>query len=269
MNSISKLIQANWHSRSLIKQLIMREVAARYKGSILGMFWSFFVPLSLLAVYTLVFMGIFGAKWPGMEDKGGLEFALQIFTGLSVFNIFGEMIQRAPNLLSENPNLIKKVVFPSETLVSVAIGSTMVGYVINLGILLVALTFAGMPPSLQILMLPVFLAPLVLLVIGISLLLSSLGLFIKDLRLVIGSLITLLLFVSPVFFAIESVKEPWRTWLSLNPLATIISNIRNLIFFPQQLDWLGCSQSYLIALLMLMVGASVFQRLKPGFADVV
>jgi len=269
MHSLRRFIANNWASRSLIKQLIVREVETRYRGSFFGVFWSVLLPLSLLAVYTLVFMGIFGAKWPRMTEQGGFEFAIQIFVGLSIFNVFGETVQRAPGLLTENPNLIKKVVFPVETLVTVTMGNSLIHYLIQVIILFVALTAMDLSPGFTFLFIPVFVLPLCLLAIGLGLMFSSLGVYIKDLRLIIGSLLTLLLFISPVFFALQTVKEPLRTWLNLNPLAMVITNVRSAVFFPQEINWYECGATYGIAFFALILGTSTFYRLKPGFADLV
>ena len=102
--------------RGLIFQFARREVLGRYRGSLLGLGWSFFTPLLMLGVYTFVFVGVFKARWPGAEQAGGLEFAMQIFAGLMVFNLFAEVAGRAPRLVLDQPNLVKKVVFPLDLL---------------------------------------------------------------------------------------------------------------------------------------------------------
>jgi lipopolysaccharide transport system permease protein len=269
MQSLKNFLIINWSSRSLIKQLVIREIATRYRGSVFGIAWSLLLPLSLLSVYTFVFMGVFGAKWPQMKDKGGFEFAIQIFVGLSIFNIFGEMVQRSPSLLSENPNLIKKVVFPVETLITVVMGNSLFHYGIQLIILLIAVLLMDFSLYLSFILIPIFIIPLCLFTSGLGLIFSSIGIYIKDLRLLVGSLLTLLLFISPVFFAIQTVKDPLRQWLTLNPLAMIITNVRSAIFFPQELNWHDCVATYVIGLTTLIVGTWIFYRLKPGFADVV
>lgn len=269
MQSLVKFIITNWQSRSLIKQLVIREIETRYRGSAFGLIWSLLLPLSLLAVYTLVFMGIFGAKWPQMKDQGGFEFAIQIFIGLSVFNIFGEIVQRSPSLLSENPNLIKKVVFPVETLITIAMGNALVHYAIQLIILMIAVVIMDSALNLTFFLIPVLILPLCLFASGLGLMFSSIGVYLKDLRLVIGSLLTLLLFISPVFFAIQNLKDPLRHWLMLNPLAMVITNVRSAIFFPQELNWSDCLLSYGLGVFVLFLGTWIFYRLKPGFADVV
>ena len=110
-----------YHNRSLLWQFARRDVLGRYRGSLLGLAWSFLTPLLMLGVYTFVFVGVFRQSWPGAAQGGGLEFALQVFAGLLVFNLFAEVAGKAPNLIVDQPNLVKKVIFPVELLAWVTV----------------------------------------------------------------------------------------------------------------------------------------------------
>ena len=160
--------------RHLIFTLVRREVAARYRGAMLGNLWALFTPLFMLAVYTFIFSVVFKARWSGGSDSRS-EFALVLFAGLMVFNLFAECFNRAPRLILDNVNYVKKVVFPLEILPWVALGSALV----NLGIsLLVWLAFYGVAfgvPPVTVLLFPLMILPLLLLVLGLSWALAALG----------------------------------------------------------------------------------------------
>lgn len=249
--------------------MAVREVESKYKGSIFGLVWSILTPLSMLAVYTLVFMGIFGARWPGIEQQGGFAFAIQVFAGLTIFNIFAEVLQRSPGLLSENPNLIKKVVFPVETLVTISMLASLFNFGIQFILLVIAMAIADQYLTANALYIPLVMLPLLILSLGLALILASIGIFIKDLRLIMGSIVSLLLFVSPVFFPIEMVKQPLAQFLMLNPIATVITNFRGVLFANYSVDWLVWSITLLISLAALICGTWLFYRLRPGFSDVI
>jgi len=163
-----------WRNRELISSLTQREVIGRYRGSTLGILWSFFNPVLMLAVYTFVFSVVFKARWnAGSESR--TEFALVLFAGLMVFNLFSECVTRAPSLILSNANYVKKVVFPLEILPWVSLGSALFHTLISLGVwLLFYAVFFGIPPVTAWL-LPVVVIPLIAFTMGISWFLASLG----------------------------------------------------------------------------------------------
>jgi lipopolysaccharide transport system permease protein len=254
--------------RTLIFRLVRREIEGRYRGSYLGILWALLVPLLLLAVYTFVFSVIFQARWDAtLSDKR--YFALILFTGLVLFNIFSECVGRAPGLMLANPSYIKKVVFPLEVLPWVALLSSLVNaalsfLVLSAGYLLVI----GIPPW-TVLCFPLVLIPLCLFTLGLSLLLSSLGVFIRDLQQFIGIAIMVLLFLSPIFYPLSAIPESVRPFIELNPLGLAIEHGRGLLFFgtlPDPIVWAAyTSGAWLIA----WVGHEWFTRTKRAFADVV
>ena len=156
-----------WRNRSLIKTSIKREVLGRYRGSFLGILWSFFNPLFMLVVYTFVFSIIFKARWNvGSESK--TEFALALFAGMIVFNLFAECIGRAPGLIVGNQNYVKKVVYPLEILPWVGLGAALFHCAISLGVWLIAyLIFFGVPHA-TLLYFPLVLLPFGLFIMGLS-----------------------------------------------------------------------------------------------------
>ena len=193
-----------WRHRDLIKASAKREVLGRYRGSFLGVLWSFFNPLFMLAVYTFVFSVVFQARWGGGSGSK-TEFALVLFAGLLVFNLFAECINRAPGLILSNTNYVKKVVFPLEILPFVALLSALFHTLISLGVWLIAYTLFFGIPHLTVFYLPLVLLPFCLFLMGLSWALASLGVFLRDVSQFIGLLTTALMFLSPIFYPAKSI----------------------------------------------------------------
>jgi lipopolysaccharide transport system permease protein len=256
-----------WRNRNLISAATKREVMGRYRGSFLGILWSFFNPLLMLAVYTFVFSVVFKARWGGSESK--TEFALVLFAGMIVFNLFSECINRAPNLILGNPNYVKKVVFPLEILPWIGLGAALFHFVISLGVWLFAyLIFYGVP-HLSVLYLPLVLVPFILFIMGVSWALASLGVYLRDVGQFIGILTTVLMFLSPIFYPVSALPEAYRGLIYMNPLTPVIEQARAVLFFGMSPDFamLGI---YLVATsLIAWLGFFWFQKTRKGFADVI
>jgi len=256
-----------WRNRSLVKASIKREVLGRYRGSFMGILWSFFNPLFMLAVYTFVFSVIFKARWnPGSESK--TEFALVLFAGMIVFNLFSECINRAPGLILGNQNYVKKVVFPLEILPWVGLGAALFHGAISLGVWLIAyLIFFGVPHA-TLVYFPLVLLPFGLFIMGLSWALASLGVYLRDVGQFIGIVTTVLMFLSPLFFPASALPEEYRFLLYLNPLTPAIEQTRDVLFWGKAPDFpmLGI---YLVATsLIAWLGFAWFQKTRKGFADV-
>lgn len=257
-----------WRHRGLVTRLARREIEARYRGSLLGLAWSVATPLLMLAVYTFVFSVVFKARWgTGSERKG--EFALILFSGLVTFGLFSECINRAPGMILESTSYVKKVVFPLETLAWVALLGALFNTAIGVLILLAGHLLLGVPPPLTSLLLPVLLVPLCLLVLGVTWFLSSVGVFLRDIRLIVPILTTVLLFVSPIFFPASAVPEPYRSILSLNPLAPTVESVRAALFFGRGPDWGSWTLSLGLSIAVCWLGFTWFANTRKGFADVV
>ena len=234
----------------------------------LGVAWAFITPLLMLGVYSLVFVGVFHARWPGAESGGGAGFALRLFAGLMVFNLFAEVVGRAASIIVEQPNLVKKVVFPLELLSFVVLGSALFHFFLSAGILLLGnlLVHHSVPPT--ILLLPVIILPLLPLLLGLSWLLAALGVYVRDIAPIVGLTVSLLLFLSPVFYSIQTLSPTWQFWMQLNPLTAVIENLRTAVFFGQMPNWSPWGVSLLIGCVVAGLGAWVFSILRDGFADV-
>ncbi len=256
-----------WSHRHLIGQLTKREVISRYRGSIFGLLWSLFNPILMLAVYTLVFGGVFGARWAG-EPNGIGDFAVILFCGLIVYGIFSEAVNRAPGLIIGNVNYVKKVVFPLESLAWVALGSTLFHAAASLAVLIAfTLTVRGALPWTAV-FLPCVLAPLLLLTIGCCWFLAALGVFVRDVGQVVGVATTIMLFLSPVFYAPAALPAHLRPYLLLNPLTLIVEQARAVLLRGQTPDWLSLSVYAAVSLLIAWLGLLWFEHTRDGFADV-
>lgn len=241
----------------------------RYRGTSFGLLWSLLHPLVMLAVYVFVFKVVFEAKWPGLgSDTDGLGFALALFVGVIVHGILAEAVTKAPTLILANQNLVKKVVFPLDTLVWALMGSALFHASLCLLILFAAhLSSTGMVP-MQILWFPVILLPLSMLSLGVAWLLASLGVFLRDVQQVAGVLATVLMFLAPVFYPLSALPEAYRQWLFLNPVTYPTEALRAALFLGQAPQASALLLYSCIALAVMLAGYAVFQRTRRGFADV-
>lgn len=254
-------------NHSLIASLVRREVVGRYKGSALGLLWSFFNPVLMLAVYTFVFSVVFKARWVGGSDSK-TEFALVLFAGLIAFNLFSECINRAPNLILSNVNYVKKVIFPLEILPVVALGSATFHFLVSLGVWLIFyIIFFGIPP-LSIVYFPMVLLPLVIFTLGLSWFLASLGVYLRDVAQIIGVTTTILMYISPIFYPVAALPEAFQSFMQFNPLTVVIEQMRDVMMWGKNPDWEVWIFSMFVAMSIAWLGFAWFEKTRKGFADV-
>lgn len=266
-SSPMEMFASLWRHRALAKALVKREVIGRYRGSVMGVLWSFFNPVLMLAVYTFVFSVVFKARWSASSDSK-TEFALILFAGLMVFNIFAECVNRAPGLVLSNPNYVKKVVFPLEILPLVSLGGALFHALVSLGVWVVFyLLFFGLPHS-TVLLLPLVAIPLILFTLGTSWFLASLGAYLRDVGQVIGVLTTILTFMSPIFYPVTALPAQYQPLLSMNPLTPAIEHVRAVLVWGVVPDLNQVLLYAAIALVWAWLGFVWFQKTRKGFADV-
>jgi lipopolysaccharide transport system permease protein len=241
-------------------------VLARYKGSVLGLAWGLLFPLLILLAYTFVFRSVFKARWPGGGDST-LEFALQLFAGLVVFNLFADILNRSPRLVLEQPNLVKRVVFPLEILPWIALGGALFHAGLSLLVLLAALAWAGPGVSAWALLVPVVFAATVPVLLGLAWVLAGLGVFIRDIGHAMGPATTMLMFLSPVLYPASALPGRLAGLLWLNPLTLPIENLRRLLLEARPPDWSGLAVYTVCGLVFAALAWRLFARLKPAFAD--
>lgn len=255
----------------LLAQMTRRDVQARYRGSALGMLWSLLTPLLLLAVYTFVFAVVFNVRWgtdaPQMGD-GTASFALMLFAGLIVHGFLNECLSRAPGLLLHHSNFVTRVVFPLEIFPWMLIGSALFHACMSLSVLLIATLLYKSAIPLTALALPLVWLPYIILTAGLCWILLSLGVYLRDIGQLIGLLMTVLLFISPVFYPLNAVPEGLRCFLYLNPLTLIIIETRSVLLLGAWPHWQGLGLYMGVALTVAWFGFAWFQKTRKGFADV-
>ena len=266
--SINSLVASLWRNRQIIAQMTKRDVVGRYKGSAMGLLWSFLNPVFMLVVYTFVFSVVFKARWGVGENESKSQFAIVLFVGMIVHGLFAEVLNRAPGLILGNVNFVKKVVFPLDILPVISMGAALFHSLISLLVLLVAFVLLNGYLHWTAIFIPLVLLPLVTLTLGLAWLLASLGVFLRDVRQTIGIVMTIMLFCSPVFYPITALPEEYRPWLIANPLTFIIEQARAVLIFGQIPNWAGLAIYSLASLLIAWIGYAWFQKTRKGFANV-
>jgi len=260
------MLQSLVKNRSLIYQMSKREVIGRYKGSAMGLLWSFFNPILMLIVYTFVFSVIFKARWPGVTNN--LEFAGILFSGLIVYSLFSECVSRAPSLILSNVNYVKKVIFPLEILPWIALGSSLFHACISILVLLVFMLTLEGAMHWTVILLPLIVLPLLLLTMGISWALASLGTYIRDIGQAIGIILMAMMFVSPIFYPASAFPGSYRVFFYLNPVTFIIEQSREVLLWGHLPNWEGLGIYFIVSLVVAWLGFAWFQKTRRGFSDV-
>jgi len=255
----------NWH---LIKQLARRQILRQYRGSVLGLVWSFINPVVLLGIYTFVFGVVFKSRWRETGNENLSDFAIILYAGMLVFNIFSESINSAPKIIVENTNFVKKVIFPIEILPLVNIISVLFQAAINFIVLLVAeFAIMGNIPW-TVIFFPLICIPLVLITLGIMWILASLGVFLRDISQLTVLFTTVLTFATPIFYNVDKLPKSIQLFFSLNPLAVIIDSARKVVIWGETPDWRSLFLWIICGLLVLLLGFYWFQKTRKAFADV-
>ncbi len=260
--------RALWKHHDLWWRLTEREVLGRYRGSALGLCWSLITPLAMLAVYTFVFSQVFKARWGGLEQSGPLGFAVNLFAGLIVFNLFAECANRAPTLILANPSYVKKVVFPLEILAGVTVGSAGFHALTSLVVLAIfeLIAFRSLPYTFT--WLPVVWMPLILGCLAFTWVVSALGVFLRDIGQLVGVFISMLMFLSPIFFPLSALPLQWQPILKLNPLAQVIEQTRKVLILGEHPQATYLIVGTLTSGLSCELSYRLFRKTKRAFADV-
>lgn len=253
----------------LFRQWLWRELAGRYRGSLLGLAWPVLQPLLQIAVFTLIFHDFMQLRWPGVGATGGgaLEYALNVGAGLAVFNYFAEVLSRAPQAVLAQPNLVTKVRFPLALLPAVTVGAALVHVAVGCAALLLFAAALGRL-SLVALWLPLFLLPLLLYGLALAWLLGALGVFLRDIAQAMPALTSVLMFLTPIFYPASAVPPSMALMVQANPIAWGAEALRALLLqgqLPALQEW---GVHLAVATAALLLARQVFARLSGGFADV-
>ncbi len=255
-----------WRQRELLWQFTLRNVELRHKGSHLGLIWSFLNPLLMLALYVVALGYIFGGKYGVMPNETKMDYGLGIFLSLTLFHFIAEVLGISPSLIVGNPNFVKKVVFPLEILPAANVGAAVIHMLISLGLVLISLLVFGHGIPLSALWLPVIIAPLILLGLGISWFFSALGVFFRDISQIMAFFSMALLWMSGVFFTAQHYSA-W-VYLRFNPLLLAIDLARDVALWNRPINLHHLGYLYLTGFLACVLGHLAFRKMKPAFADV-
>jgi lipopolysaccharide transport system permease protein len=256
---------AIWRHRNLVFELTKREFSGRYRGSFGGILWSFFHPLFLLSVYTISFGVIFKSRWGFSGDT--TEYALMLFAGLIIFNTFSEVLSKSPTLITSNPNLVKKVVFPVELLPVITVATALIHALIGIVVWLLGYSLLFGLPKVTAFLFPVIMVSFLPVLLGLGWLLSAVGVIIRDISEATGLVNHTLLFLTPIFYSIEAAPSQLQKLLKLNPLTFIIEQFRLIIFYGQMPDFKGLVIYFLLATVFGWFMLVLFGRLRPIFSD--
>ncbi|MFA6281474.1 MAG: ABC transporter permease [Candidatus Omnitrophota bacterium] len=257
-----------WKYKDLLNQLTWRNIESRYKGTMMGLVWMAITPLVMLAVYTFVFSVIFKVRWGAGLNDSKAAFALVIFCGIAVFNIFSESIDNSVSVVANNPNYVKKVVFPLELLPVSSVLSACFFGLVWIGILLLGIIFFFHKIYFTAIYLPLILIPLVLFSCGFSWFVASLGVFVRDLAHATKIILQVLYFMTPIFYSVEMVPDNLKPILFLNPLTPIVQSARQVLMLGQVPDWHVLGIITLLSMAVFQLGYFWFMKTKRGFADV-
>jgi lipopolysaccharide transport system permease protein len=260
-------VRRHWR---LIVSLTRRDLAERFQGSLLGPLWYFITPAVLILTYTLVFGIVFKVRMPFARagPSSNIDFGLFLFSGLLIFTVFSDVVSRSTSLVVSKPNFVKKVVFPLEVLSVVTVLSALAGGLLSFALLVIAaLVLTGGLAATSVLY-PIALLLMVPMLVGLSWFLAALGTYVGDVAQIIGLLLTVVLFLSPVFTPLSAFPEAVRAYLLLNPVSIPIE-LGHLTFFLHETPPIGAAAAYLgSALLVMSLGWAFFQKTRTGFADV-
>ena len=253
--------------RGLIQTLVVRELKARYRGSVLGFFWSFINPLLLLLIYTFVFTVIMPNRDPNAQP-----YALFMFVGILPWTWFSASLSEASNTLIANGNLIKKVLFPAEVLPIVTVLANMVHFFLALPILVVFLLYYGKPDHpLELLWFPVIVAVQLLFTTGLALILAALTVHFRDIRDILSNILTFWFFATPIIYTWRMMADlGYKAYLDLNPFTHLAISYQEVLFHEGPFGhwrWLLALGAASVGLFI--AGYWLFDRLRDSYAEVV
>ncbi len=252
--------------RQLLVQLIRRDILGRYRGSFMGLLWSFVQPLLMLAIYTVVFGFFMKQTWRGTTNP--LEFSLVLFSGLILFNFLTECLSRTPAIILSNPNYVRKIVFPLEILPWVTVSAALFHTALSLVAWMVMALLIDHNLHWTLIYLPLLLFPLMLMSVGLCWFLSATGVFIRDVGQTVPLVVLAMMFLSPLFYPVENVPLYAQKILMANPLTFVIEQARLIMWYGSSPDFRGLAIYWFASFAVAWLGYAWFQHARDGFADV-
>ncbi|WP_336762297.1 ABC transporter permease [Paenibacillus sp. USHLN196] len=259
-----------YKGRGLLLELTKRDFQQRYKGSTLGVIWALLSPLLMLAVYTFIFVAVFKLKWGALETNNSrMLYTMMIFAGLIPFQIFSESVNRSVSILNQSANYIKKVVIPVEILPFSIVLSTVFNSFFSVCLLTLGKVFFLDTPNWTLVLIPLLIIPITFFSLGISLLVSAFGIYLKDLVYVVGLVVNILFYMSPIFYSTDNLPENFKFFVLFNPIAPIIEQFRDVFVNGQMFSLYEYFISVFWAFVFFIIGLIIFRYLRRGFADVI
>jgi len=251
----------------LILSLTKRELAARYRGSFLGFLWTLVTPMVMIAIFTIIFAGIFKAKFGASNSQW--DYALYLFCGLLPWTAFQEAVQLSSTTIVGHANLVKRVVFPLETLpVSLSLAAV-VNQLFGTLVLVVAVGLLRHEFHPTVIYLPLILIPQLLATFGAAWLVASLGVFVRDIVQGIGLILMAWMYLTPIIYPESIVPANYRPLINLNPFTPLVRSYRRVILEGQPPDWQGLAFFLAFAMVTFLFGYWWFARTRKNFADVI
>lgn len=251
---------------SLIFSLTKRDIQSRYINSSLGLIWSLCLPLFMLAIYSFIFGFVFKSKW---GNEISVNYSLVMFIGLIVHSFFSDCLGRATGLIQGNANYVKKVIFPLETLCWVSLLSSLFQFFISFAVFSAFFLISGNELHYTLIFVPLVIIPLIIMSYSLILFISALSVYVRDVSHIISVLISIILFMSPVFYSVDSVPETYRWLLFFNPLTFIIESIRDCIIYGKIISFPSYALYFSVSLVLYILSLKWFRKLKDGFSDVI
>ncbi len=254
-----------WAQRELMRELVKREIADRYRGTVFGLAWSFSQPIFMLAVYTVAIGMLLGVKWPGVDSHG--ELALALYAGLLVFNLFADCMSRAGETVAAHPNYVKKVVFPLPLLAWTPVIAAAVHMLVNLAVWLAFYVWMKGMPHWTVVFVPAIMLPVMLMSLGLVWIVGAIGVYARDIGHASNLVVQAMLFLSPIFYDARMLPQNIQDLLRLNPLGFLVSSAREAMMEGRVPDLPMLAAFAAGTWLFAMLGLALFERLQDGFAD--
>jgi ABC-2 type transport system permease protein len=245
--------------RSMLWSLILSELRTRYKGSVLGFMWTFLNPLLMLIVYTLVFSTVMKIRMN--------NYSVFLFIGLLAWNMFATTVQSASGVIVRQSSLVNKIYFPRLVLPLSVAGGSLLNYFFSLVILIPYLLIKGYYPSLAWIYFPISILFLMLVSSGLAMLASAITVYFRDLEHIIGILMQLLFYLTPIVYSLDMVSSRLRQVFKLNPVADVILSLQSMFYYRESPHWKLFVYGGIISVLIFIVGWKVFIRLSRRFAE--
>src|SRR6476660_1251394 len=251
----------------LIFSFARRDLVGRYKGSALGIAWAVLTPLVMIAIFTFIFAGIFGALF-GARDSHW-DYALYLFCGLLPWSMFQESVQQSATTIVAHANLVKRVVFPLETLPAAQAFAALGNQLFATIALLIGIVVIRQSLRLTALWFPLLLIPQLLFALGAAWLIASLGVFLRDIAQGVTLLLMAWMYLTPIIYPESIVPERFRVFINLNPFTSLVRSYRRIFLEGAPPDWLGLAYFTGFAIASFLVGYWWFARTRKNFADVI